>query len=243
MPNQSMRIARSCTVCGAPFEVKPSKLATGRGLYCSQSCKAAKMRTITKRPCEVCGTSFRPTSNQGTPRFCSRACYRAKPINGADSFWARLDKTGDCLEWTGYRDPEGYGQVWFEGGHEDTHRLAWRLANGPIPEGMVIRHFVCDNPPCCNPEHLRIGTLLDNIADMIGKRRQSQGASHGSRTHPDAVPRGERHHAAKLTVEIVRRIRELHAGGATHGAIAPMFGVSTGTVSKIVLRQRWAHVV
>jgi hypothetical protein len=51
-----------------------------------------------------------------------------------------------------------------------THRLAWELANGPIPAGLQVLHR-CDNPRCCNPDHLFVGTQQDNMADMALKKR------------------------------------------------------------------------
>jgi hypothetical protein len=58
------------------------------------------------------------------------------------------------------------GSVW------KAHRVAWTLANGPIPAGMHVLH-TCDNPPCCNPGHLWLGTQADNMADMARKGRTS----------------------------------------------------------------------
>ena len=84
---------------------------------------------------------------------------------------ARLvEQPNGCLEWTGAKGHKGYGQIW-SGKQIRTHRLAWELANGPIPDGIhVLNH--CDNPPCCNPEHLFLGTNADNVADKITKGRQ-----------------------------------------------------------------------
>jgi hypothetical protein len=51
-----------------------------------------------------------------------------------------------------------------------SHRAAWKLTHGPIPDGLQVLHR-CDNPPCCNPAHLFLGTQQDNIADMHKKGR------------------------------------------------------------------------
>ena len=76
----------------------------------------------------------------------------------------KLAKNG-CWEWTGHRQPEGYGQV---GRSYKAHRLAWELFRGPIPPKMEVCHR-CDNPPCVNPEHLWLGTHSQNIQDMVAK--------------------------------------------------------------------------
>ena len=81
-----------------------------------------------------------------------------------------------CVEWPRGRSRSGYGQL----RSEDrtpwlAHRLAWTLTNGPIPDGLLVCHR-CDNPPCVNPEHLFLGTHVDNMRDMVQKGRR-QGAS------------------------------------------------------------------
>ena len=74
--------------------------------------------------------------------------------------------------------PLGYGRIWFNGKSTGTHRVAWELANGPIPDGLHVLHH-CDNPPCCETEpsdaypegHLFLGTEADNQADKAAKGR------------------------------------------------------------------------
>lgn len=81
-----------------------------------------------------------------------------------------------CWNWKGYLCKHGYGKVTRKvpGTRKNTthraHREAWKIVNGEIPEGMFICHK-CDNPRCCNPEHLFLGTAKDNNADMIKKDR------------------------------------------------------------------------
>ena len=75
-----------------------------------------------------------------------------------------------CLEWTGYDMGDRYGAIWSDGRYVRTHRLAWELVHGSIPEGLFVCHK-CDNPPCCDVEHLFLGTPADNNADRDAKGR------------------------------------------------------------------------
>jgi hypothetical protein len=72
----------------------------------------------------------------------------------------------DCWEWRGNRNNRGYGKL----GKIYAHRVAYELASGPIPSGLEVMHS-CDNPPCCNPAHLSVGTHADNMQDMARKGR------------------------------------------------------------------------
>jgi hypothetical protein len=96
-----------------------------------------------------------------------------------DRFWSKVATAGpdDCWPWTAATTPKGYGRwTYREGGkncHTTAHRKAWELANGPIPAGFQVLHR-CDNPPCCNPAHLWLGTHRDNMADKVAKGRQSR---------------------------------------------------------------------
>lgn len=83
-----------------------------------------------------------------------------------------------CLEWTGHTIRKGYGQILndaaaiAEGRPKQigTHKAAWEIVHGPVPEGLEIRHK-CDNPPCCDVEHLEIGTSQDNADDCQTRQR------------------------------------------------------------------------
>lgn len=104
----------------------------------------------------------------------------------------RLVRTDSgCLEWTG-ATLRGYGQIGVNGKVLYAHRVSYELAYGPIPDGMDICHR-CDNPPCCAPEHLFAGTMLDNMADMISKNRGwwQRGDREGSGRTTDASHGGD----------------------------------------------------
>ena len=105
------------------------------------------------------------------------------PEEFADAFWARTVPVGDCREWTGARDARGYGMIGYQGKTERTHRVAWILAKGPIPAHRFVCH-TCDNPPCCNPLHLFLGTPVDNMRDAQHKGRKKSGRGH-IRPHGD----------------------------------------------------------
>jgi hypothetical protein len=98
-------------------------------------------------------------------------------------FWDRVDTTGGifaCWPWVGCLDSHGYGKVRHERRQMSASRKAWILTNGPVPAGLFVCH-TCDNPPCCNPLHLFLGTAADNNADMMAKGRQIPGRSTAAR--------------------------------------------------------------
>lgn len=137
-------------------------------------------------------------------------------IEDIDLFIAHIDRSGgprSCHVWTGPTFSDGYGFFTKWG---PSHRITYELKNGPIPEGVVVRHK-CDNPACCNPTHLEIGSHADNRADCVERRRHARGPKHGH---------------SKLTASQVRFIRTHHKGW-THAQIAEKYGVSRSTITKI----------
>ena len=146
-----------------------------------------------------------------------------------DYFWNNAKRVGACLEWQG-TNSNGYGQLYIDGKMELVHRLAWRLWYGDIPDGMVIRHKVCDNTICVDVHHLAIGTQFDNVHDMIAKGR-----------HVTAL--GESNGNAKLTDDDVRSIlAEYATGNYTQKEIAKAYCVGHPAIHSIVNRKTWKHV-
>ena len=146
-----------------------------------------------------------------------------------DWFYSNTERMPNgCLEWLKGMYRQGYGMVWVDEKPHQAHRIAWSLIHGDIPKGMVIRHKVCDNPPCVDIRHLDIGTQLDNIRDRDSKGRQAIGGSVNT---------------AKLTEGDVIEIRRLYtAGDCSQRKIAEAFGVSQPMISDIVNRKTWKHV-
>ena len=134
-----------------------------------------------------------------------------------------------CHEFTGARDSEGYGNFWDEGVCKKAHRFAWEAWYGPIPEGQLVLHK-CDNPSCCNPGHLFLGTDQDNATDKAVKGRSSNN-------------QGYRNPSARITEEDVREIHKLLEEGLhTQEEIADMFDLTKGHINNIKMGRSWGHI-
>jgi hypothetical protein len=149
---------------------------------------------------------------------------------------AKVERGDDCWHWTGATTSSGYGRLAVnDPGQpkrlEQAHRVAYELAYGPIPTGLVVRHR-CDVPACCRPSHLELGTQADNVQDMVDRGRARGGSSPGI-AHP----------RSKLTEDEVRQIRAAYSAGDTYKAIGTRFGLGISQVARIVKRTAWAHVL
>lgn len=157
-----------------------------------------------KRICLHCKTEFYPRQEQvrlGNGLYCSRSCasinQKEKPL--LERFWSFVKKGehDECWEFMGCRNVDGYGSMSI--GHskiERAHRISFVLHKGEIPPDMVIMH-TCDNPPCCNPKHLILGTQIDNIHDMVKKKRLVNKSGES---------------ASRFTKEIINDIRNFYTG-------------------------------
>jgi hypothetical protein len=150
-------------------------------------------------------------------------------MTAAERLEARTDRTEPDGCWPyvgGYAQRSGHVQMWHQGQMVGVHRVAWELAHGPIPEGLCVCHR-CDNPPCVNPAHLFLGTVVDNNVDRDRKGRQ-------------VALKGELHGNAKLTADQVAAIRVLCDRGMPQLLVARAVGVSQANVSLICRREAWA---
>ena len=155
--------------------------------------------------------------------------HRCKTTTMEQRFLSKINKIEDgCWEWNAFKNNDGYGKIRVAGKTLARHRVAYELWKGEIPDGMCILHS-CDNPPCCNPAHLSIGTRDEN-----NKQRKERGRG---RTNPH---RGEACNSSKLTEQQVLEIRAIN--NMSQSAIARMYGITQSNVFNIVSRKSWSHI-
>jgi hypothetical protein len=150
------------------------------------------------------------------------------------AFWAKVQRGApdECWNWTAARTKLGYGLYTIKRRPRyrsfKAHRMAYYLANGSIDDSLVVMHS-CDNPSCCNPAHLSLGTMKENMADMWRK----------GRARPVGTA-GERNGNSKLDENTVRMIRLSAESGYVLGQ---RFGVSNVLISQIKRGKIWKHVL
>ena len=145
--------------------------------------------------------------------------------NTPDVFWSRVRVLSDteCWEWMGCRNCHGYGRFCYKASMWLAHRLVWTWERGDIPDNLCVLHR-CDNPPCCNPNHLFLGTYSDNNQDKAAKGRAKS-----------PCLSGETHGRAKVTDSQVLTMRELHKSGLfLHRELAERYGISKSQVGNIL---------
>jgi hypothetical protein len=149
-------------------------------------------------------------------------------ITTPERFWKKVAKSTDdnCWPWLRHCTRLGYGMVGYEGRKQPSHRIAYLFTFGDFDRSLDVLHK-CDNPPCCNPKHLFLGTAKDNIHDAIKKGRWSPMQKEESPRHI-------------LTLEQVKEIRSTWKPGYGNAAkLARAFMVSPGCIWGIITNRNW----
>lgn len=148
------------------------------------------------------------------------------PQKFIDRFWSKvaIRAPDECWEWQAFR-VKGYGRIGLPGAGQNgkkgrSHMVAYEIEVGPIPDGMYVLHS-CNNPPCCNPKHLRVGTQSENMLDAVY-----------AGTHNRTI----------LTVERVLEMRARFAAGETTTSVAALYGVAFETAKQIRQRRSWKNI-
>jgi hypothetical protein len=166
----------------------------------------------------------------------------------------RRQELGCCWEWVAGLNRDRYGVYLVEGKRTLAHRYSYTYHKGEIPAGLMVRHM-CDEPSCVNPDHLLVGTALENARDKVERNRfsnrywarehpekKSWGDLNGARTHPERRPRGNTHGQSKLTEDDIKEIIILRGFDFTQVELAKMYGVRDPAISRILNGERWAHI-
>jgi hypothetical protein len=152
-----------------------------------------------------------------------------KKPNLLSDVWKHVDSSNGpdaCWNWQKGRTSKGYGRFCLCSKMQKVHRLVWFIVHKVDPDSMDVLH-ACDNPSCCNPKHLFLGTKADNVKD-----RKSKSRPHGNKL-------GEDNWHAKI-----KQAEAIHIKNscASVGALAACFGLSKSQVRRIQLGQRWKHL-
>lgn len=141
-------------------------------------------------------------------------------------FFQRIENMGDCIIWTTWCDPDGYGFFQFRDRGKKykirAHKAALIL-NGRDPSGRITLH-ACDRPNCVNVDHLTLGTHGDNTFDKTQKGRQARGSTHGR---------------AKLNESKVHVIKQRLAKGESCAALGRFYRVDRKVISLIKHCRIW----
>lgn len=183
-----------------------------------------KAGAIAQRSDNTCGVTFTPCEHTAAGLWKTSAQLTTL----AARFWSKVDikSASECWPWIGDFGTRGYGQINVDGDNVGAHRIAFWLATGESINGFVVRHYVCDNPPCCNPAHLKRGTQQDNVEDAQRKGRHAHGESCGR---------------SKLTA--AQALAILNAPTWKAGAVlAVQFGASKHAATDIRSGRSWASL-
>lgn len=206
--------------------------------------------------CIECSSEFkwRRSTTQKDAQFCSKKCWYKNNAKKLASFndkrfqWEhstsqdkidriisrfneKVVKKDGCWDWIGTKDKNGYpllfsGSSGYKFSEQRGNRISWLIHKGEVPKGMNVLHK-CDNPVCCNPEHLFLGTPKANSEDRDRKGRSAY---------------GEKSKTSKLTNDDVKKIKYLLSIGVTQKRIGKDFKVNYRTIGNIHRGITWKHI-
>lgn len=160
-----------------------------------------------------------------------------------DRFWSHVIKIDGCWIWTASKRYKGYGAFcWRRDGvliQGRAHRYSYELHYGTFPDELFVLHK-CDNPPCVNPKHLFLGTVLDNNLDMCRKGRHVSGTSK-TPVELCKYKKGRDHHNVKIDESVVRQIR-MDKEKMSYSNLSLKYGLSLSHLHRIVNRKVWSYV-
>lgn len=179
-----IKYERQCPECNKTlsYSSKNSLNRSIRERSICYSCRAYNRESLKPKPsphfCPSCGKQMEYTFLTGhsgakrTNAKCKDCWNKSRPSNPIKSrFFKHVKKTDGCWIWTGYCQKNGYGTIHCgKGSIKRAHRISYEIHCGKIPDGLYVCHK-CDNPSCVRPDHLFLGTQLDNIRDCISKGR------------------------------------------------------------------------
>ena len=174
------------------------------------------MKFNTKK-CKKCGNDFQPTGNNQD--FCSPICKIMEHIT--------IDEN-DCWNWNKCKNKHAYGEIRWRGTKHLTHRLTCESLHGPAPEDKPYALHKCDNPSCCNPDHLRWGTAQENSSDMTTRKRSAHGEKQGR---------------SKLTEkQVIEIIEIIKSSNIIDKEIAKKYNVCRQSINFIRNNKSWTHL-
>jgi transcriptional regulator with XRE-family HTH domain len=155
-----------------------------------------------------------------------RTAAQATRSSMSDRFWSKVDRRADteCWPWLGHSHQRGYGIFWHEGKNVRANRHALLLSKGGPPFEDAMALHTCDNPPCCNPMHLRWGTAKQNVDDRDLRGRSIRAT-------------------AKVTEATVSEIYRRRLRGFTCNEIAEQLRLSKHLVMNIYTGRAWRHLL
>ena len=202
-----------------------------------------KYKTLYK-PCAYCKKDYEHNKNYNPSKYCSRECTttsrRLTDEELKDSVRKRFYSKfiagiiDECWEWKAYKNKSGYGVMRYgskRGNNALAHRISYLLNMGEIPSGLFVMH-TCDNPPCVNPSHLRLGTNQDNVDDMVNKGRHYAKYLKGQSNLSRAI----------ITANIARNVKIDLTNNIKAKEIADKYAISKHIVWDIKREKTWKHI-